>query len=290
MKKAYAIVMLVFAALLFFGCEDISAPDGRLQVHYIDVGQGDSTLVISPSGRSMIIDAGDNSSYEVIRPYLKKHGVQKIDLLIGTHPDADHIGGIDDIIENHDIGKFYMPNKLHTTKTFGDVLLAAKQRNLGITQAIEGKTMDFDPEVQVVLLSPEKEKNYGDDNNAYSAVIYMVYKDTSFLFMGDAVYENEADILENYPNLTADVIKLGHHGSASSSSPEFINQIKPLAATVSCGYKNRYSHPHKEVLELLESSEIPLYRTDEQGNIVFRSDGESITADKEPGSYTYRRN
>lgn len=289
MKKTYAIIMLVLAALLFFGCEDISAPDGRLQVHYIDVGQGDSTLVISPSGRSMLIDAGDNTSYEVIRPYLKEYGVEKIDILIGTHPDADHIGGIDDIIKNHDIGKFYMPSKLHTTKTFKDVLIEAKQKNLGIIEAAGDKKIDFDPDVEVILLSPEKGKNYGDDNNAYSAVVYMVYKDTSFLFMGDAEYENEKDIMRNYPNLTADVIKIGHHGSASSSSPEFIKQIDPIAAAVSCGYKNKYSHPHREILGLLESSEIPLYRTDEQGDIVFRSDGQSITADKEPGSYTYRK-
>lgn len=288
---SYRTIILLFfllTSILFSGCELIEL-DNRLKVHFLDVGQGDCTLVVSPSGKSMLIDAGDNSQGDKVVSYLKRNGIHKIDILIGTHPDADHIGGLDDVIDSFDIGEFYMPKKSHTTKTFKSVLLSAKAKGLTIKEGYAGRLIDFDENIILKILSPVKSKSYADDNNLYSIVIKLDYISSSFLFMGDAEYENEADILHTEKNLKTDILKLGHHGSASSTSKAFLEAVSPTAAVISAGYKNKYSHPHKEVLDLLESNDIALYRTDEQGDIIFYSDGQTITANNNPASYTYRK-
>ena len=290
-KTYYAIFISLFfllTCMFISGCETFDV-DKRLQVHFIDVGQGDCTLVISPSGKSMLIDAGDNSQGDKVISYLKQKGVNKIDILIGTHPDADHIGGLDDVIEAFDIGEFYMPRKSHTTKTFESVLISAKSKGISIKEGYAGKVLQFDHQIDLEILSPIKSKLYSDDNNLYSIVLKLDYLSSSFLFMGDAEYQNENDILTSKKNLKSDILKLGHHGSDSSTSESFLKAVSPSAAVVSAGYKNKYSHPHKEVLSLLESSEIPIYRTDEQGDIIFKSDGQTITVNNKPGTYTYRK-
>ena len=292
LKKFSLNVLLIFALMassIFFSACDILEKDTRLQVHFIDVDQGDSTLIISPNGRTMLIDAGDNSKGSEVISYLKRKGISKIDILIGTHPDADHIGGLDDVIEAFEIGEFYLPRKSHTTNTFESVLLAAKSKGLSIKEGYADRELDYDENIKLKILSPIKSKDYGSDNNLYSIVVKLDYNQASFLFMGDAEYKNEYDMLASDYSLKSDVVKLGHHGSHSSTSQELLNAVMPSAAIVSCGYKNKYSHPHKEVLDLLETSSIPLYRTDEQGDIIFRTDGKTITANTEPGSYTYRK-
>jgi len=287
-SKIILISIIILSSIYFSAC-DVLEKDTRLQVHFIDVGQGDSTLIISPNGRTMLIDAGDNSKGSEVISYLKRKGISKIDILIGTHPDADHIGGLDDVIEAFDIGEFYLPKKNHTTKTYESVLLAAKSKELTIKEGYADREINYDKNIKLKILSPIKSKDYGSDNNLYSIVVKLDYNQASFLFMGDAEYKNEYDILASSDNLKSDVVKLGHHGSHSSTSLEFLNAVAPSAAVVSCGYKNKYSHPHKEVLDLLETTNIPLYRTDEQGDIIFRTDGKTITANTEPGSYTYRK-
>lgn len=287
-SQIFIILFFLLASLFFSGCEIIEH-DSRLQVHFIDVGQGDSTLIISPTGKSMLIDAGDNSQGINVVSYLKEKGIHKIDILIGTHPDADHIGGLDDVIDAFDIGEFYMPRKSHTTKTFESVLLSSKSKGLTVNEGYSGRLLDFDDNIKLKILSPIKSKTYGDDNNLYSIVVKLDYLDSSFLFMGDAEYPNESDILLSEPNLKTDILKLGHHGSSSSTSQPFLEAVSPSAAVISAGYKNKYSHPRKEVLNLLESMDIPVYRTDEQGDIIFKSDGKTITVNNKPGTYTYRK-
>ncbi len=293
--KNYSVKLLflfitIISSVLLSACDILEVEDDtRLQVHFIDVGQGDSTLVISPNSKTMLIDAGDNDNSDKVVSYLKKQGISKIDILIGTHPDADHIGGIDDVINTFDIGEFYLPRKSHTTNTYKSVLQAAKSKGLTIKEGYAGREIPYDENITLKILSPVQSKDYGNDNNLYSIVTRLKYNKTSFLFMGDAEYENEYDMLESDYTLKSDVIKLGHHGSSSSTLPEFLDDVMPSAAVVSAGYKNKYSHPHKEVLTLLETKDIPLYRTDEQGDIVFKSDGNTITSSTKPGSYTYRK-
>lgn len=296
-KKLLLSSLVIFSLLIMGGCDDFldsgsdsgsdSAAD--LEVHFIDVDQGDSTFIITPGGYTMLIDAGDNSHGSDIVSYIKAMGVKKIDVLIGTHPDADHVGGIDNVIESFEIGEFYMPNKTHTTKTYADVLAAAKNKGLTIKSAVADKIIAFDPDTKVVFLSPEDEKY--SDNNSYSAVVKLTYGQNSFLFTGDAEKENELKMISKYGlALQCDVLKLGHHGSATSNTYDFLDAVNPQVAVVSCGYKNRYSHPHKEILQYLEENDIPLYRTDEQGDVVIYSDGQKLSVNQdEPGSYEYRR-
>ena len=288
-KKLILSSVLAIMMIISAGCEALIDPVTELELHFIDVGQGDSTLILTPGGYSMLIDAGDNTQGENVASYIRSLGISRIDVLIGTHPDADHIGGIDDIIDSFEIGDFYMPRKTHDTKTYEDVLLAAKAKGLKIKAAESDKAIAFDPDSSALFLSPEN-RSY-PDNNAYSAVVQLTYKNSRFLLMGDAEIENDEDMISKYgDSLSSDIIKLGHHGSATSSSEEFLDIVNPSAAVVSCAYKNKYSHPHKEILSCLEENDIPLYRTDEQGTVVFYSDGESVSVNMEDaGSYTYRK-
>ncbi len=285
--KIKLILIIISTIMIFSSCTPANdtGSDSNMSVHFIDVGQGDSTLIISPKGDAMLIDAGNNGVGDDVIAYMKKQGIEKLEVLIGTHPDADHIGGLDTVIYEYDVESFYMPRKSHTTKTFKDVLLAAKEKGLKIKEAKIGETFMIGEEVKCEILNPVKE--YGNDNNLWSAVVRIEYGKRSFLFMGDAEVENESDILEYGEYVDSDVIKLGHHGSSTSSSKRFIEAVSPDAAVVSCKMGNSYGHPHKETLELLEKEGVQLYRTDEQGDIVFYCDKENIWSDMDPGSYEY---
>ncbi|WP_028829145.1 ComEC/Rec2 family competence protein [Proteocatella sphenisci] len=289
LKKLLLSSILLLSILLYNGCDSLIEPVTDLEMHFIDVGQGDSTLILTPDGYTMLIDAGDNTQGKNVVSYIRSLGINKIDVLVGTHPDADHVGGIDDIIKSFEIGDFYMPRTTHDTKTFEDVLLAAKSKGLKIKAAESDKLIAFDPETKAIFLSPENKKY--SNNNAYSAVIQITYGSNKFLFTGDAEKENEKEMIKKYGNvLKSDLIKLAHHGSATSNTPEFLDIVDPEVATVSCAYKNKYSHPHSEILKYLKEKDIPLYRTDEQGTIIIYSDGENLSVDQESaGSYTYRK-
>lgn len=289
MKKLSFSLFLIALVLLLSSCHEFLIPeDKRLEVHFIDVGQGDATLILSSDGKSMLIDAGNNGKGSHLVSYLKEVGVEKIDVLIGTHPDSDHIGGMDVVIEHFDIGTFYMPMKYHETKTFNDVLQAAKRKNLKIQPAFAGQRFDFADHVRTIFLSPVQDKYYAD-TNSYSAVVKMEYGKSSFLFMGDADKKNETDMIDAGYDLSADILKLGHHGSSTSTSEAFLEAVSPDAVVISAGYRNKHGHPHKKVLQLLKQKNIPLYRTDEQGNIVIRSDAQTLTSNLSYGSYTYRK-
>lgn len=288
MKKILLLILLSIVAALLLWQYALPPKEQRLAVHFIDVGQGDATLIRTPKGKVMLIDAGNNEAGDTVVSYLRKLRIDHIDVLIGTHPDADHVGGMDIVIENFPVTSFYMPMKYHQTKTFDDVLRAAKKHRLRIQAAFRDQDLPFDEEVDTLFLSPVADKYY-PDNNAYSAVVKLTYKDTSFLFMGDADTQNESDMIAAGDNLNIDILKLGHHGSSTSSSAAFLDATSPIAVVASCGYRNKYGHPHQEVLHRLQQKKIPLYRTDEQGDLVIRSDGNRITVNKPQGSYHYRK-
>lgn len=249
----------------------------ELQVHFIDVGQGDSTLIICGSD-TMLIDAGDNDKGTSVQLYLQKQGIEALTYLIGTHPDSDHIGGLDVIMTKFDCGTVIMPDVTSDTATYRDVIDTMDYRNYKNTLPHVGDIYSLG-DAEFTIIAPNGK--YTDDNNA-SVGIKLVHGNNVFLFTGDAEAEAEADILQNGIDLKADVLHTGHHGSDTSCSLEFISEVSPTYAVISCGKSNPYGHPHEQTLSVLREQGVQMFRTDEQGSIVAVSDGESITWNVEP--------
>jgi len=254
------------------------AVSGTLKVYFIDVGQADAILIKLPSGQNILVDGGNNDDGSLVVNYLKQQGVKRLDHVIGTHPHEDHIGGLDVAIKSFEVGKVYLPRVSHTTKTYEDLLLAIKNKGLRVTQAKAGVKLDVGPGVEAVLVAPNS-SGYEDLNNN-SAVLKLKYGSTSFLFTGDAEAESESEMLRAGYDLKADVLKVGHHGSHSSTTPAFLKAVSPKYAVVSVGKGNDYGHPHSETLAKLAAAGVQVFRTDLQGTIVVTSDGKSITFNK----------
>lgn len=244
----------------------------NLEVHFIDVGQGDSIL-IKQDKNNMLIDAGDNKYEKPVVAYLKNIGVTELNYVIGTHPHADHIGGLDAVINSFDIGKVIMPKVTHTSKTYEDVLLAVESKNLKITPPVVGDTYKLGDAI-FTIIAPNSEK-YSDLNN-YSIVIKMKYGENILLFTGDAETLSEKEILENGQSIKADILKIGHHGSYTATSIEFLDRVDPDYAVIQVGKDNKYGHPHIEIIERLEDKKIVIYRNDINGNIIAICDGKNI--------------
>lgn len=246
---------------------------GSLQVFFLDVGQGDSTLIRTPKGQHVLIDGGDNHKGDDVVAYLKQLGVKSLDAIITTHPDADHIGGLDTVIDAIPTKSVYAPRVSHTTNTYKDFLLAVKNRGLKIKTAKAGLSLPLDG-VTAEFVAPVAD--YGKDLNAWSAVLKVKYKDTSFLFTGDAEERSEVDMLKQPEKLRSDVLKVGHHGSDTSTSQEFLNAVNPTYAVISAGKDNKYGHPKSAIINRLKKSKVTVYRTDTQGTITAVSDGTKI--------------
>ncbi|MCM1542288.1 MAG: MBL fold metallo-hydrolase [Blautia sp.] len=263
----------------------LPAPENRepasalseLQVHFIDVGQGDSTLIIC-GNESLLIDAGNNDKGTSIQLYLQKQGVDHLTYVIGTHPDADHIGGLDVILTKFDCGTVIMPEVASDTASYRDVMAAMDYRNYKNTLPQVGDVYVLG-DAEFTVIAPNGD--YADDNNC-SVGIKLVHGKNSFLFTGDAGAEAEADILRNGIDIKADVLHAGHHGSSTSSSQDFINGVSPSYAVISCGKDNPYGHPHEQTLKTLRENGVQIFRTDEQDSIVAVSDGQSVSWSTEP--------
>lgn len=255
-----------------------------IEVHFLDVGQADSILIKTPDGKSMLIDAGNNADGQAVVSYIKSQDISKIDILVGSHPHEDHIGGMDNVINSFDIGQIYMPRISHTTQTYEDVLTAIKNKGLKVTAPTAGTSFNIG-EAKCTILAPTSEKY--DDINNYSIVIRLQYGNTSFLFAGDAEEISEREMINKGFDLSADVLKIGHHGSSSSTSPDFLKKVSPKYAVISVGPENDYGHPSAEVMNRLKNANIPVYRTDESGTVICTSDGESIKFNVKPGSYNH---
>ncbi|MDO5410625.1 MAG: ComEC/Rec2 family competence protein [Lachnospiraceae bacterium] len=250
----------------------------KLEIHFLDVGQGDSTL-ITCDGHSMLIDAGKNDWGTEIQSYLESKGIKKLDYAIGTHPDADHIGGLDVILYKFGAGSVFMPEFAKDTKTYDDVVQVIKNKNLKRLQPKVGKTYTLGG-AKFTVIAPNAE--YGDQANDYSVGILLTHGKKKFLFTGDAEEDSEADIVKNGISLKADVYKVAHHGSKTASTEALMEAVQPEYAVISVGEGNRYGHPHAEVLNRLRSMGVKVFRTDEQGTIVLKSDGRKITWNASP--------
>lgn len=275
MKRLIALVLCCLLCLC--GCEwsalqTTGAADGVFTVYYMDVGQADCALVSLPDGRTILIDAGKNATAQQLAADIRKLGVVRLDYVIGTHPHEDHIGGLDVMIEQFDVGAVYMPKVSSDTKTFLDVLEAVQEKGLKVQTARAGKVLLEEAGVYADFLGPNSEKY--DDLNNYSAVLRIRFGSRTFLFTGDAEALSEQEMLAAYDVLSADVLKVGHHGSKTSSSAAFVNAVNPAYAVICVGEDNSYGHPSDEVLERLAGAAV--YRTDVNGRITMRCDGETI--------------
>ncbi len=249
------------------------------QVYFIDVGQGDSELIrLKDSGIDILIDAGTRSTKQELADYLKKLGVDDIDILIGTHPHEDHIGGMAKIIEEFPIGTLYLPETSDemtpTTKTYESLLDAVEKMDVTMRTASAGDVLLEEGNISFKVLSPSH-TDY-DNLNDYSIVTRLKVGDTAFLFQGDAETPVEEEILDSGADVSCDVIKLGHHGSSTSSSRAYLEAANPSAAVISCGVGNEYGHPHRETMDLLEKLSITPYRTDTQKTLLAETDGKTI--------------
>ena len=244
----------------------------ELMVYFLDVGQADSIL-IRAGNNNMLIDAGNNEDGALIVSYLKELGVEQLDYVVGTHPHEDHIGGMDDIINNFDIETYMMPDVLSTTKTFEDVLTALSNNNLTYLVPKEGSSYDLgSADIKIIYVGEE-----GGDLNDASIVLKFTYGDNSFLFTGDATSNVEEELLESNANIKSDVLKVAHHGSDYSSTNEFIDAVNPEYAVISVGKNNSYNHPSLNTLEKFNKRGIKVYRTDEDNTIIFTSNGSDLT-------------
>jgi competence protein ComEC len=251
------------------------ASGAKLTVHYIDVGQGDSEFLELPNGQTMLIDAGNPENGSQIVSYIKELGHNKIDYLIATHPHADHIGGMATVVNSLDIGSVYMPKVSTNTKTFEGLLTAIQNKGLKVNTAKSGINLLKSGNLNIDIIAPCG-TSY-DDLNQYSAVLKVTYGANKFLFTGDAGAESEAQITAD---VSADVLKVGHHGSSTSTSQAFLNKVNPKYAIIEVGAGNSYGHPAAATISKLQNIGATIYRTDNDGTIIFTSDAKTITVNK----------
>ena len=304
--KIERIISVILVLLLVFFCipknrkeqivEDIiqefNDVDGTLEMHVIDVGQADCILIIQDDA-VMLVDSGAMSTADEVVEYLKSIGITKIDVLVATHQHHDHIGGMSKIINNFEIGVIYMPDlskEKINTKSYNSFISAIErwskkeQNNVLFTKDEYGDLREFELRQANVRFIAPKGNKYKRKNN-YSIVMKITFGKTSILLTADAEKKSEMEMISSGYNLKADVLKIGHHGSNSSTTEQFLNAVDPTYAILSVGRDNDYGYPDRQVMKRLEKRKIPVYRTDEEGTIIMITDGENIIFSQKPGDY-----
>ncbi|MFU0824931.1 MBL fold metallo-hydrolase [Clostridium bovifaecis] len=246
----------------------------KLLVHFIDVDQGDAIL-IQFNDKNLLIDSGPENKKAL--SYLKRQKIKKLDYVVATHPHDDHIGSMSSIIKNFNVGKFYAPKVISNTDAFKDMVSTLNQKQLKISSITSETKLYLNKDLYCYIIPTNL--NYDNLNN-YSLIIKIVYGNTSFLFSGDAEVLREEEILNKGYNINADVIKIGHHGSKSSTSQKYLDEVNPKVAIISCGKGNDYGHPHKETLLKLKEKGIITFRTDVHKTVILESDGNKIVKRK----------
>jgi len=248
---------------------------GDMEVTYLDVGQGDCTI-IETEGHAMMIDTGENRSGYWVADYLEQEGIAYLDYLILTHPDADHIGGADNVIEIVEIGTILMPSIENDTVTYEELILDIEEYQIDVIHP-QPKEVYSLGDAKFVILSSEPEAYEDGEPVNFSVSIQLVHGENSFLFTGDAEWQAELAMIARFGNeLECDVLKCGHHGNSRATSEEFLAVTDPKWAIISCGLNNEYGHPHTETLDKLERDDVIVYRTDTMGTIKALSDGQNL--------------
>lgn len=294
LSSVLSVIVFIIAALIYYWPEIEAmltpevppaadsvevAADGEAEVYFFDVGQGDSAL-IRVDDYTMLIDASVSGAAETIMENLDVLGVTELDAVVATHPHADHIGGMTDIVNAYPIGTFYMPvlpdSDTPTTKTYENMLDALSEQNVTVKQITDETEIPAPEGAAFDVLSPYDGDDW-DETNDYSAVIRFTYGEVSFMLTGDAEAPVEERILDSGADLSCAVLKCGHHGSSSSTTPEFLRAVDPAVAVISCGEDNDYGHPHDETMESLNEQGCQILQTWEDGTVLIVTDGKDYS-------------
>ncbi|WP_244833104.1 ComEC/Rec2 family competence protein [Clostridium sp. BJN0001] len=280
LKKFILIFLGIILTINIFSCNKFNTNFPYMKIHFINVGQGDAIL-IQVNNKNLLIDSGPSESKDMILNYLDSQNIKKLDFVVATHPHEDHIGNMSSIINSYPIDYFCAPKVTSDAKYFERMIYSLKKKNLKINvlNINEKCPIDLGKNTEVKVLSPTNRKY--DNINNYSCVLKIKFLNNTFLFMGDAEKEAEDEILSNFNDIHADVIKIGHHGSETSTSNEFLQRVSPKISIISCGYNNNFGHPHKKTLDKLKNI-TKIYRTDMDDNIVLISNGHKILKLKAP--------
>jgi len=275
-NSLYIVAVLVALASVWyyitFHAQPYRSDANGLVVHFIDVGQGDATLIQTREG-NVLIDGGDRHAGPIVARYLRSMGVRRIAYVVATHPHADHIGGLIYVLGAFETGTIIMPNVAHTTITFERFIDVIEENNIPVREPVPGSTIDMGGAV-FTIVAPNS-SGHANLNN-YSVSMTVSYGAISFLFTGDAEAEAENEMLEMGHNLSAQVLRVGHHGSRTSTTQRFFDAVSPLVAVISVGANNQFGHPHREVMNRLEAAETTILRTDRDGTIVISTNGRSL--------------
>ncbi len=254
--------------------------EGGLNVHFINVGQGDSILIETPEGKTMLIDGGPPKAGKHLVKYLQKRNITRVDVVVATHPDFDHIGGLSEVMETFPIGQVIETGKFHLTKTYATYAATIFLKQIPVTIAKKGDFIQIDPNLQIELLNSSSEKK---ENNPSSIALKMTYDEVDFLFMADVEKAQEIEMLDE-TDVSANIIKIAHHGSKTSSSRTFLQQVDPDIAILTYSKANDFGHPANRVIHDLQSLSSFIYSTAVFGNIVIESNGQDyvIIPEKSP--------
>ncbi len=258
-----------------------SIPSGEMQVHFINVGQGDSALIVTED-KTILIDSGETEYGKTVIEYIEKLGISKLDIIIGSHPHSDHIGSMSQVVDKFDVDELILPkmtkDMIPDTVCYTNLIRSADKKKAKISYVRGGEKLEISDGCRIDILAPVSDY---DDLNNYSIVCKLIHGENSFLFTGDIETSAEYDIVESGAELNVDVLKVPHHGSATSSSYKFLKTVRPTYIVISVGSPNDYGHPNKAVYDRYKEFNCKRYRTDVNGNIVFKSDGVKLTIETE---------
>lgn len=284
-RSKIAAVTIAAALLASCSAEDIlpeggkaAKADGEMRVHFIDVGQGDSTFAELPNGETLLIDAGETDRGQDVVTYIQQLGYDEIDYAVCTHPHSDHIGGMADVSDYLKVDKAYLSPADGDSLVYSNLLEKLDENEVEQFRAGAGDCIVSDEALTVDIIAPGEGFDWGDNPNNASLVVRVTYGENTFVIMGDAEKQESSEIKD----IDCDVLRTAHHGSGNGTYEELLDAASPEYAVVSCGLNNEYGHPHKNVVDMISERGIKLFRTDEQGSVVISSDGEKLTASVSP--------
>jgi len=296
-ERLILLSLLIITAVVWWQVWQVLQRD--LSVTFVDVGQGDCIIIHAPNGRSILIDGGgrrgqysssDNIGRWMVVPALYREGIRHLDAIIVTHPDADHVGGLTEVIEQIPTDMMLTNGAENSSDLYERLLETARQHNIKLIPAQAGQAFNIAPGIRAEILHPPAAGliDSENDENNNSTVVRLSYDEIDFLLVGDLQFEGEATLISEYPDIASEVLKVGHHGSMDSTSQEFITEIHPDWAIISVGDANPYGHPHEEALKRIKPEVKKVFRTDRNGSIIMYTDGRELKAKwKETGRWRH---